>query len=184
MGIIQGKIYWAHIDPQNPRQKYKTTEETDKQWSLDLELTSTTAKVLQKLDLASSIRDGSSDAVEKVKGRKLNGKPTLVTNKPHVCDEFFFSFRNPAFAKDGKRQRPPTVVDGVKKDISGIKIGNGSLVNIKYNEWVNPTTGKTSIFLNAIQVIDLIEFEKEEDFQYLEDVGPARPLEEFESVSL
>ena len=38
MGIIQGKAYWAKVDPNNPSQIYNTTGPYDKQWSMDVTL--------------------------------------------------------------------------------------------------------------------------------------------------
>ena len=95
------------------------------------------------------LRDGSQEAVSAGAGRKLNGKPTLSTPKGHESDDFYFTFKCKAFGRDGEPRRPPQVVDADRKDISGTLIGNGSIVNVKFNEWLNPATDKHVLYLNG-----------------------------------
>ena len=91
------------------------------------------------------------------------------------------------FDKTDNPQRPPQVVDADRNDISGTLIGNGSLVNVKFNEWQNPASGKTVLYLSGLQVIQLVPYEKEGGFTVIEGGfkgEPQRASEDFESVSL
>jgi len=187
MGIIQGKAYWAKVDPNNPSQMYNTTGPYEKQWTVDITLDETAGAVLQSFDMDASLRDGSQEAVDDGKGRELNGKPTLVYKKGHACDDFYFTFKARAFDKTDNPQRPPQVVDADRNDISGTLIGNGSLVNVKFNEWQNPASGKTVLYLSGLQVIQLVPYEKEGGFTVIEGGfkgEPQRASEDFEAVSL
>ena len=192
MGIIQGKSYWAKLDPNNPAQKYNTTANVDKQWSIDVSLDEAAGKVLQQFDMAASLRDGSTAAVEAGAGRKLNKKPTLLYPRGHECDDFYFTFKCNAFDRNGSPKRPPQVVDADRNDITGTLIGNGSLVNVKFNEWLNPATNKVVLYLSAVQVIQLVPYEREGGFEVIEGGFKGQPQntstvtvqEDFESVSL
>ena len=66
MGIIQGKAYWAKVDPNNPSQMYNTTGPYEKQWTVDITLDETAGAVLQSFDMDASLRDGSQEAVDDV----------------------------------------------------------------------------------------------------------------------
>ena len=151
MGIIQGKAYWAKLDPNNPTQIYNTTANTDKQWTMDVTLDKAAAKILQQFDMSASLRDGSQEAVKAGVGRKLNGKPTLL--------------------------------------------GNGSIVNVKFNEWLNPATDKHVLYLNGVQVVHLVPYDRGDGFEVIEGGFKGEPMmtstvtvsayeEDFESVSL
>tara|TARA_R110002153_G_scaffold235896_3_gene389264 strand:+ start:377 stop:955 length:579 start_codon:yes stop_codon:yes gene_type:complete len=192
MGIIQGKAYWAKLDPNNPAQIYNTTANTDKQWTMDVTLDEEAAKVLQEFDMSASLRDGSQKAVKAGVGRKLNGQPTLLYPKGHESDDFYFTFKCKAFDKNLEPKRPPQVVDADRKDITGTLIGNGSIVNVKFNEWLNPATDKHVLYLNGIQVVHLVPYEKGGGFEVIEGGFKGEPVmaaitsveEDFESVSL
>lgn len=192
MGIIQGKAYWAKLDPNNPAQIFNTTANTDKQWTMDVTLDEEAAKVLQEFDMSASLRDGSQKAVKAGVGRKLNGQPTLLYPKGHESDDFYFTFKCKAFDKNLEPKRPPQVVDADRKDITGTLIGNGSIVNVKFNEWLNPATDKHVLYLNGIQVVHLVPYEKGGGFEVIEGGFKGEPVmaaitsveEDFESVSL
>lgn len=192
MGIIQGKAYWAKLDPNNPAQIFNTTANTDKQWTMDVTLDEEAAKVLQEFDMSASLRDGSQKAVKAGVGRKLNGQPTLLYPKGHESDDFYFTFKCRAFDKNLEPKRPPQVVDADRKDITGTLIGNGSIVNVKFNEWLNPATDKHVLYLNGIQVVHLVPYEKGGGFEVIEGGFKGEPVmaaitsveEDFESVSL
>ena len=192
MGIIQGKAYWAKLDPNNPAQIYNTTANTDKQWTMDVTLDEEAAKVLQEFDMSASLRDGSQKAVKAGVGRKLNGQPTLLYPKGHESDDFYFTFKCKAFDKNLEPKRPPQVVDADRKDITGTLIGNGSIVNVKFNEWLNPATDKHVLYLNGVQVVHLVPYEKGGGFEVIEGGFKGEPVmasiaaveEDFESVSL
>tara|TARA_R100001377_G_scaffold85302_1_gene71403 strand:- start:3924 stop:4502 length:579 start_codon:yes stop_codon:yes gene_type:complete len=192
MGIIQGKAYWAKLDPNNPAQIFNTTANTDKQWTMDVTLDEEAAKILQEFDMSASLRDGSQKAVKAGVGRKLNGQPTLLYPKGHESDDFYFTFKCKAFDKNLEPKRPPQVVDADRKDITGTLIGNGSIVNVKFNEWLNPATDKHVLYLNGIQVVHLVPYEKGGGFEVIEGGFKGEPVmaaitsveEDFESVSL
>jgi len=192
MGIIQGKAYWAKLDPNNPAQIFNTTANTDKQWTMDVTLDEEAAKILQEFDMSASLRDGSQKAVKAGVGRKLNGQPTLLYPKGHESDDFYFTFKCRAFDKNLEPKRPPQVVDADRKDITGTLIGNGSIVNVKFNEWLNPATDKHVLYLNGIQVVHLVPYEKGGGFEVIEGGFKGEPVmaaitsveEDFESVSL
>ena len=63
--------------------------------------------------------------------------------------------------KDGTTYQldPPTVVDAAKQPLTG-QVGNGSLVNIAYelNNWTVAGNSGVSARLNAVQVLELVEF--------------------------
>lgn len=192
MGIIQGKAYWAKLDPNNPAQIYNTTANTDKQWTMDVTLDEEAARILQEFDMSASLRDGSQKAVKAGVGRKLNGQPTLLYPKGHESDDFYFTFKCKAFDKNLEPKRPPQVVDADRKDITGTLIGNGSIVNVKFNEWLNPATDKHVLYLNGIQVVHLVPYEKGGGFEVIEGGFKGETVmastitveEDFESVSL
>ena len=84
------------------------------------------------------------------------------------------------------------MVDADRKDITGTLIGNGSIVNVKFNEWLNPATDKHVLYLNGVQVVHLVPYDRGDGFEVIEGGFKGEPMmtstvtveEDFESVSL
>ena len=149
MPIVQGTAYWAKLDPHNPAQKYGTTSREDTEWCLDLGLDTKAVKMIEGMNPSASVKDGKK--------------------KNHASGGPFFKFKKNAFTKFGKALPPPRVVDAQKNDISGTAIGNGSKVNVLFRskeveqgQWA----GKNVFYLDAVQVLELVEYNtgSSEDF--------------------
>ena len=70
--------------------------------------------------------------------------------------------------KDGGVNSPPKVVDSNNTPMHNTLIGNGSLVNVKFSpyEWTFGNKQGIGLDLQAVQVVDLVEYSTgEEDFE-------------------
>lgn len=146
MAMIQGKARYAKIVGK-PVAGYDEGEE-NKEWTFDLVIDEPTQAKLRE------------EGFEK----KLKEKD----------GEVFMTFKRKAYKKDGEAAKPIKIVDRTGSDWNGALIGNGSVLNVKYNinDW---TYGKKSGIrpdVIAVQVWDHVEYAGGEQF-------PTAPKEEW-----
>ena len=144
MSVISGKAYWASIVAPN------TTFDSDGVWSIDV-------CNLDKKNLDLVKKDGLT-----------------VKNKGDDRGDFVTVKRKVRNQKSGELNRAPTVVDAQKRAMMNTAVGNGSVVNVKYNPYEWEFAGRKGIGanLNAIQVVDLVPYSSDsdgEDFEVVAD---------------
>lgn len=134
--LIQGKARWAKIVGK-PQPGY---DKTQLEWSMDVYIDEAAKEAMTAEGVAGSIKN---------KG-----------------DGDYVSFKRRAIKRDGNPAQPIRVVDHHGNDWDNRLIGNGSTVNVKFA--INETTynGKMTLrpSIIAVQVWDLVEFEKGESF--------------------
>jgi len=93
-------------------------------------------------------------------------KATGISVKETDDGEFIVKLRRKQFKKDGSENKKPRVVDAHKQPFEGL-IGNGSLVNVIFNvfEWKNNFGAGISADLRGVQVLELVEYGDDEDFE-------------------
>lgn len=130
---ITGQLAWAKV--QSPVNKYQSTEQ---QYELLVEVTDQQIEAIYKLE-------GSRNRkVREVEG--LTGK--------------FLKFTRPVLSKAGKEMPPVKVTDADGNDTDAL-IGNGSKAKVTFT--LIPTSkGTTIIRPNAVQILELVTFEKKE----------------------
>ena len=153
MSVISGKAYWASIVAPN------TTFDSDGVWSIDV-------CNLDKKNLDIVKKDGLT-----------------VKNKGDDRGDFVTVKRKVRNQKSGELNRAPTVVDAQKRAMMNTAVGNGSVVNVKYNPFDWDFGGRKGIGanLNAVQVIDLIPYSSDndgEDFEVVADGFSAEDSDE------
>ncbi len=153
MSVISGKAYWASIVAPN------TTFDSDGVWSIDV-------CNLDKKNLDIVKKDGLT-----------------VKNKGDDRGDFVTVKRKVRNQKSGELNRAPTVVDAQKRTMMNTAVGNGSVVNVKYNPFDWDFGGRKGIGanLNAVQVIDLIPYSSDndgEDFEVVADGFSAEDSDE------
>ena len=153
MSVISGKAYWASIVAPN------TTFDSDGVWSIDV-------CNLDKKNLDIVKKDGLT-----------------VKNKGDDRGDFVTIKRKVRNQKSGELNRAPTLVDAQKRAMLNTAVGNGSVVNVKYNPYEWEFGGRKGIGanLNAVQVIDLIPYSSDndgEDFEVVADGFSAEDSDE------
>ena len=153
MSVISGTAYWASIVAPN------TTFDSDGVWSIDV-------CNLDKKNLDIVKKDGLT-----------------VKNKGDDRGDFVTVKRKVRNQKSGELNRAPTVVDAQKRTMMNTAVGNGSVVNVKYNPFDWDFGGRKGIGanLNAVQVIDLIPYSSDndgEDFEVVADGFSAEDSDE------
>jgi hypothetical protein len=153
MSVISGKAYWASIVAPN------TTFDSDGVWSIDV-------CNLDKKNLDIVKKDGLT-----------------VKNKGDDRGDFVTIKRKVRNQKSGELNRAPTLVDAQKRAMMNTAVGNGSVVNVKYNPYEWEFGGRKGIGanLNAVQVIDLIPYSSDndgEDFEVVADGFSAEDSDE------
>ena len=144
MSVISGEAYWASIVAPN------TTFDSDGVWSIDV-------CNLDKKNLGIVNKDGLT-----------------VKNKGDDRGDFVTIKRKVRNQKSGELNRAPTLVDAQKRAMLNTAVGNGSVVNVKYNPYEWEFGGRKGIGanLNAIQVVDLVPYSSDsdgEDFEVVAD---------------
>jgi len=78
----------------------------------------------------------------------------------------FVTIKRKVMKKDGSKRPAPSVLDSQNNSWDGKLVGNGSKVNVKFlpYEWQYAGKAGTSADLLAVQVTDLVEYNKE-DFE-------------------
>lgn len=71
--------------------------------------------------------------------------------------------KSTTFGVNGKPKRPPLVVDIYGNEFTGL-IGNGSICNVQCSThtWTRDGKQNTSLELQAVQVVDLVEYNEDE----------------------
>ena len=144
MSVISGTAYWASIIAPN------TTFDSDGVWSIDV-------CNLDKKNIGIVEKDGLT-----------------VKNKGDDRGDFVTAKRKVRNQKSGALNRAPTLVDAQKRAMMNTAVGNGSVVNVKYNPYEWEFAGRKGIGanLNAIQVVDLVPYSSDsdgEDFEVVAD---------------
>ena len=82
----------------------------------------------------------------------------------------FVTIKRKLLRKDGGTNDAPKVVDADNSPMHNTLIGNGSLVNVKYRpySWSYGNRNGVSADLIAVQVIDLVEYMADGDFDVVE----------------
>jgi hypothetical protein len=134
MAIVEGTAYWASIT--RPNEKFEP---------------------MWRVDVALSDKDA-----EDFKSKGINLKESVIEDK---TVKNLVTFKRKVSKANGDRNSQPTLVDAEKKPLDKI-VGNGSKVKVMYKSYDWNYKGKTGVGLDlqAVQVVDLIEYQPKEDF--------------------
>jgi len=134
MAIVEGTAYWASIT--RPNEKFEP---------------------MWRVDVALSDKDA-----EEFKSKGVNLKESVIEDK---TVNNLVTFKRKVSKANGDRNSQPTLVDADKKPLDKI-VGNGSKVKVMYKSYDWNYKGKTGtgLDLQAVQVVDLIEYQPREDF--------------------
>ena len=134
MAIVEGTAYWASIT--RPNEKFEP---------------------MWRVVVALSDKDA-----EEFKSKGVNLKESVIEDKT-VSN--LVTFKRKVSKANGDRNSQPTLVDAEKKPLDKI-VGNGSKVKVMYKSYDWNYKGKTGtgLDLQAVQVVDLIEYQPREDF--------------------
>lgn len=134
MAIVEGTAYWASIT--RPNEKFEP---------------------MWRVDVALSDKDA-----EEFKSKGVNLKESVIEDK---TVNNLVTFKRKVSKANGDRNSQPTLVDAEKKPLDKI-VGNGSKVKVMYKSYDWNYKGKTGtgLDLQAVQVVDLIEYQPREDF--------------------
>jgi len=148
MPMIRGPVAWAKLG--KPQPGYNKNE---LEWSFELGLDKKTAAKFRELGVGEYIKPA------------VNPK----SGKEHVLGTDYVKFSRKAKKADGTDAQPIRIVDAKGEDWpTGKRIGNGSILNVKFalNE---KKSGGLKPGVLAVQVWELVEFEGEDDFPVRED---------------
>jgi hypothetical protein len=83
----------------------------------------------------------------------------------------FVSIKRKQYRRDGSENTKPALKDAQKRDMGNVLIGNGSDVNVLFKTYEWEYAGKSGVGtdLQAVQVVNLIPYGADEDF----DVVPS-----------
>jgi len=134
MAIIEGTAYWASLT--RPNEKFEPM------WRIDLSV--------------------DSKSAEDLKSQGIAVAETTVDEKviPNII-----KFKRKVKKANGEKNSQPQLVDADKKPFDKI-VGNGSKVKVMYKPYEWNFKGKKGIGLDlqAVQVMDLVEYKPKEDF--------------------
>ena len=104
-------------------------------------------------------------ALDEANKKKAIDSGLAVKNKDDERGDFV-TLKRKVTSKNGSQNNPPSLKDSQKRDIKGTLIGNGSDVNVLYKTYEWSYAGKSGVGadLQAVQVINLIEYAEGEDF--------------------
>lgn len=136
---LHGTIHWAKIFGA-PRPNY---DGDAREWTFEFEPDEDSLALLEEHGLGDRVKDKSHK-----KGYENRGR--IITLKR---GEFRF---------DGERNEPIRVVDAADAEWTGALVGNGSEVDVKVNVVDYGPRKRSGIYPQAIRVLDLVEFEREE----------------------
>lgn len=134
MAIVEGTAYWASVT--RPNEKFEP---------------------MWRVDLALSDKDA-----EDFKKEGFNLKEIIVDDKPI---KNVLIFKRKVSKANGEKNQQPQLVDAEKKPLDKI-VGNGSKVKVMYKSFDWNYKGKTGkgLDLQAVQVLDLVEYTPKEEF--------------------
>ena len=135
MAIVEGKAYWASIT--RPNEKFEPM------WRLDLAVDDATASEFQKEGFTIGETTVNDETIKNI-----------------------IKFKRKVSKANGDRNQQPQLVDAEKKPLDKI-VGNGSKVKVMYKSYDWNYKGKTGkgLDLQAVQVLDLVEYTPKEDFE-------------------
>ncbi len=135
MAIVEGKAYWASIT--RPNEKFEPM------WRVDLAVDDATASEFQKEGFTIGETTVNDETIKNI-----------------------IKFKRKVSKANGDRNQQPQLVDAEKKPLDKI-VGNGSKVKVMYKSYDWNYKGKTGkgLDLQAVQVLDLVEYTPKEDFE-------------------
>lgn len=135
MAIIEGTAYWASLT--RPNEKFEPM------WTIDLSVDEKSANELKE------------------QGIKVGETTVDETTIPNIV-----KFKRKCSKANGDKNTQPQLVDGSKNPLDKI-VGNGSKVKVMYKpyEWNFKGKKGMGLDLQAVQVIDLVEYTPREDFE-------------------
>ena len=109
-------------------------------------------------------------AVEGVELEKAKEMGLTIMNKDDDRGEFV-RIKRKVYRKDGSKNKSPILKDSKNHVLSEVNVGNGSDVRVLFKSFDWEYAGKKGIGadLQAMQVINLIEYEAGEDFDVIDD---------------
>ena len=109
-------------------------------------------------------------AVDSANKKRAIESGLAVKNKDDERGDFI-TFKRKVTSKNGNANNPPSLKDSEKRDIKGTLVGNGSDVNVLFKTYEWNYAGKNGIGadLQAVQVINLVEYSEGEDFDVVPD---------------
>src|SRR6056300_1787769 len=138
MAIVEGKAYWASIT--RPNEKFEPM------WRLDLAVDDATASEFQKQGFSIGETSVDNETIKNI-----------------------IKFKRKVSKDNCDKNQQPQLVDAEKKPLDKI-VGNGSKVKVMYKSYDWNFKGKKGMGLDlqAVQVIDLVEYTPREDFDAVE----------------
>ena len=135
MAIVEGTAYWASIT--RPNEKFEPM------WRVDLAVDDATASEFQKQGFTIGETTINDETIKNI-----------------------IKFKRKVSKANGDRNQQPQLVDAEKKPLDKI-VGNGSKVKVMYKSYDWNYKGKTGkgLDLQAVQVLDLVEYTPKEDFE-------------------
>lgn len=109
-------------------------------------------------------------AVEGVELEKAKEMGLTIMNKDDDRGDFV-RIKRKVYRKDGSKNKSPILKDSKNHVLSEVNVGNGSDVRVLFKSFDWEYAGKKGIGadLQAMQVINLIEYEAGEDFDVIDD---------------
>ena len=149
MAIIEGTAYWASLT--RPNEKFEPM------WTIDLSVDEKSANELKE------------------QGIKVGETTVDETTIPNIV-----KFKRKCSKANGDKNTQPTLVDGAKQPLDKI-VGNGSKVKVMYRPYDWNFKGKKGkgLDLQAVQVMDLVEYTPKEDFEVETSSGGVDIKEDF-----
>jgi hypothetical protein len=134
MAIVEGTAYWASIT--RPNEKFEPM------WRVDLAVDDATASEFQKQGFSVGETTINDETIKNI-----------------------IKFKRKVSKANGDKNQQPQLVDAEKKPLDKI-VGNGSKVKVMYKSYDWNYKGKTGkgLDLQAVQVLDLVEYTPNEDF--------------------
>jgi hypothetical protein len=134
MAIVEGTAYWASIT--RPNEKFEPM------WRIDLAVDDATASEFQKQGFSIGETTINDETIKNI-----------------------IKFKRKVSKANGDKNQQPQLVDAEKKPLDKI-VGNGSKVKVMYKSYDWNYKGKTGkgLDLQAVQVLDLVEYTPNEDF--------------------
>ena len=150
MSVISGTAYWASI--QSPNTKFEPHR-----WSINVGNLDAENKAIAEKDGLTVKNKGDEKGDFVTIERKTTKKVLENPNEPN----------GPKITVDNEK---PEVVDAQKKPMTDL-VANGSKVNVLYQPytWKNTFGTGRSADLKKVQVIELIPYNKEDDFDVVPD---------------
>ena len=135
MAIIEGTAYWASLT--RPNEKFEPM------WTIDLSVDEKSANELKE------------------QGIKVGETTVDETIMPNIV-----KFKRKCSKANGDKNTQPQLVDASKNPLDKI-VGNGSKVKVMYKpyEWNFKGKKGMGLDLQAVQLIDLVEYTPREDFE-------------------